>query len=266
MSKQTQSSCYSTRMFQSDPRERRQVTYHWFGQRVMQLVRLLCIFICKLYIIRFVIKCRQNVLFLEENLFLTAHVGVVDDRFAPRAPAVVFVGAYAKLVGSVGFQVVDDGFAGWAGLVDPFPVPLSVADGVEPATRKMQITKDPRIQRHEELSREFLRVLSIANSPAEHLFHVITRVRTIISWPFRKIKSQHHNPKQRPTGLKVADEFFVCICGPSLFDRSRRDLSVLQLGVVNSGGVAETHVFQAPNINVWQQPNSGSKDRINIQS
>lgn len=62
----------------------------------------------------------------------TAHVGAVDDRFAPRAPAIVFVGANAKFVGGVGFQVVDDGFTGWAGLVDPFSVPLSVADGVEP--------------------------------------------------------------------------------------------------------------------------------------
>lgn len=77
-----------------------------------------------------------------EKCFLTAHVGVVDDRFAPRAPAVVFVGAHAKLVGGVGLQVVDDGFAGWAGLVDPLPVPLSVADGVEPETKKRQITKE----------------------------------------------------------------------------------------------------------------------------
>lgn len=76
----------------------------------------------------------------------------MDDRFTPRAPAVIFVGAYTKLVGSVGFQVVDDGFAGWAGLIDPLPVPLSVADGVEPETKKIQITKEgkwkgPRMQR-----------------------------------------------------------------------------------------------------------------------
>lgn len=68
----------------------------------------------------------------------------MDDRFAPRAPAVVFVGAYAELVGGVGFQVVDDGFAGGAGLVDPLPVPLSVADGVEPNTREGAIKRDPR--------------------------------------------------------------------------------------------------------------------------
>lgn len=77
----------------------------------------------------------------KQNVVLTVHVGVVHDRFTPRAPAVVFVGAYAKLVGGVGFQVVNDGFAGWAGLVDPLPVPLSVADGVEPETGKRQIRK-----------------------------------------------------------------------------------------------------------------------------
>lgn len=77
-----------------------------------------------------------------QNPLLTAHVGVVDDRFTPRAPTVVFVGADPKLVGGVGLQVVDDCFAGWAGLVDPLPVPLSVADGVEPGTRRRQITKE----------------------------------------------------------------------------------------------------------------------------
>lgn len=78
-------------------------------------------------------------LVLVEKRFLTVHVGVVDDWFAPRAPAVVFVGPHAKLVGGVGFQVIDDGFTGWAGLVDPLPVPLSVAYGVEPETGKRQI-------------------------------------------------------------------------------------------------------------------------------
>lgn len=66
---------------------------------------------------------------------LTTHVGVVDDRFAPSAPAVVLVGADAELVRRVGLQVVDDRVAGRAGLVDPLPVSLSVADGVEPEVR-----------------------------------------------------------------------------------------------------------------------------------
>ncbi len=65
-------------------------------------------------------------------MLLTAHVGVVDDRFAPHAAAVVLVGPDAKLVGCVGLQVVDDRVAGGACLVDPLPVPLPVADGVEP--------------------------------------------------------------------------------------------------------------------------------------
>lgn len=63
---------------------------------------------------------------------LTTHVSVVNDRFAPRAPAVVLVGANAKLIGRVRLQVVDDCVAGGAGLVDPLPVPLPVADGVVP--------------------------------------------------------------------------------------------------------------------------------------
>lgn len=56
----------------------------------------------------------------------------MDDRFTPHAAAVVLVGPDAKLVGRVGFQVVDDRVAGRAGLIDPLPVPLPVADGVEP--------------------------------------------------------------------------------------------------------------------------------------
>lgn len=55
----------------------------------------------------------------------------MDDRFAPHAAAFVLVGADPKLIGRVGFQVVDDCVAGWAGLVDPLPVPLSVADSVK---------------------------------------------------------------------------------------------------------------------------------------
>lgn len=63
---------------------------------------------------------------------LTAHVGVVDNRFAPHAAAVVLIGADAELVGRVGFQVINDCVACRACLVDPLPVPLSVADSVEP--------------------------------------------------------------------------------------------------------------------------------------
>lgn len=59
----------------------------------------------------------------------------MDDRFTPHAPAVFLVGPDAKLVGRIGFKVVDDRVAGWAGLIDPLPVPLSVADGVEPKAR-----------------------------------------------------------------------------------------------------------------------------------
>lgn len=70
------------------------------------------------------------------KLLLTAHVGVVDDWFAPHAAAVVLVGPDAELVGRVGFEVVDDGVAGRAGLIDPLPVPLPVADGVEPEGRR----------------------------------------------------------------------------------------------------------------------------------
>lgn len=63
---------------------------------------------------------------------LTTHVGVVDDRLAPCAPTVIFVGADAKLIWRVGLQIVNDRVAGRAGLVDPLPVPLPVADGVIP--------------------------------------------------------------------------------------------------------------------------------------
>lgn len=56
----------------------------------------------------------------------------MDGGFAPDAAAVVLVGADAELVRRVGLQVVDHGVAGRAGLIDPLPVPLPVADGVEP--------------------------------------------------------------------------------------------------------------------------------------
>lgn len=67
-----------------------------------------------------------------EKVLLTGRVGAVDDRFAPEAAAVVLVGANPELVLRVGLQVVDDGVTGRTGLVDPLPVPLPVADGVEP--------------------------------------------------------------------------------------------------------------------------------------
>lgn len=54
----------------------------------------------------------------------------MDDWFTPCAPAVVLVGADAELVGCVGLQVVDNRVTGRAGLIDPLPVPLPVADGV----------------------------------------------------------------------------------------------------------------------------------------
>ena len=56
----------------------------------------------------------------------------MDDRFAPHPAAIVLVGADAELVGSVRLQIINDRVAGWACLVDPLPVPLSVADGVKP--------------------------------------------------------------------------------------------------------------------------------------
>lgn len=62
----------------------------------------------------------------------------MDDWLAPHAPAVVLVGPHAELVGRIGLQVVDDRVAGRAGLIDPLPVPLSVADGVEPEARQRQ--------------------------------------------------------------------------------------------------------------------------------
>lgn len=55
----------------------------------------------------------------------------MDDRFAPCATAVILVGADAKLIRRVGFQVINDCVACWACLVDPIPVSLSVADSVE---------------------------------------------------------------------------------------------------------------------------------------
>lgn len=152
----------------------RRLTYQRFGQGVTQ-VRLLGILVCEIqrYRIRFEVKCRRRKGWCSWRISLTAHVGVVEDRFTPRAPAVLFVGAYAKLVGGVGFQVVDDRFAGWAGLVDPLPVPLSVADGVEPETRKRQITKGGKWKRSQDYRGSSSGFYSrpSANSPAGHQFH-----------------------------------------------------------------------------------------------
>lgn len=64
-------------------------------------------------------------------LLLTAHVGVVNDRLAPKAAAIILVGTNPKLVLGVGLQVIDHRVAGWTRLVDPLPVPLPVSDGVE---------------------------------------------------------------------------------------------------------------------------------------
>lgn len=69
----------------------------------------------------------------QEETVLTAHVGVVDHRFAPQAAALVLVGADSELIRRVGLQVVHHRVVGRAGLVVPFAVPLPVADGVEPA-------------------------------------------------------------------------------------------------------------------------------------
>lgn len=65
----------------------------------------------------------------------TPHVGAVDDGFAPHTTAVIFVGSDAKFVVSVRFQVVYDCVTGGARLIDPLPVPFSVADCVVPTSR-----------------------------------------------------------------------------------------------------------------------------------
>lgn len=62
----------------------------------------------------------------------TSHVGVVNDRLAPHAAAVILVGADPKLVRRVGLEVVNHSVTGRAGLVIPLTVPLSVADCVVP--------------------------------------------------------------------------------------------------------------------------------------
>lgn len=56
----------------------------------------------------------------------------MDDRFAPHAAPVVLIGANTKLIWGVGLQVVHHCVTGRTCLVDPLPVPLSVADCVKP--------------------------------------------------------------------------------------------------------------------------------------
>lgn len=65
----------------------------------------------------------------------TSHVGVVDHLFTPHSTAVVFVGSDAKLVGCVGFEVVNHSIGGRTGLIDPLPVSFSVADCVMPVSK-----------------------------------------------------------------------------------------------------------------------------------
>lgn len=56
----------------------------------------------------------------------------MEQRLAPQTGFPIRVGTDAKLVRRVGLQFVDDHVAGGTRLVDPLPVPLPVADGVEP--------------------------------------------------------------------------------------------------------------------------------------
>lgn len=192
---------------------------------------------------------RPSRLVLVEKRFLTAHVGVVDDRFAPRAPAVVFVGAHAKLVGGVGFQVVDDGFAGWAGLVDPLPVPLSVADGVEPETRKRQITtwkrqrKDPRTTEGvpQGSVRPSTRFIVTCSSPGGWIKDVPGRVADSSGEPKAKVSSETKKKRRAQAGGRV----LVGCCGPILAESLGPQCGKLfQLAVVNSGLAAESVFFR----------------------
>ena len=69
---------------------------------------------------------------MREQRWRTSIVGVVDDRLAPRAGPIGPVGLHAKLIGCVGFEVIDDRVAGGAGLVVPLPVSLAVTHRVMP--------------------------------------------------------------------------------------------------------------------------------------
>lgn len=206
---------------------------------------------------------RPSRLVLVEKRFLTAHVGVVDDRFAPRAPAVVFVGAHAKLVGGVGFQVVDDGFAGWAGLVDPLPVPLSVADGVEPETRKRQITtwkrqrKDPRttegvpqgsVLDPQRIHRPSTRFIVTCSSPGGWIKDVPGCVADSSGEPKAKVSSEAKKKRRAQAGRAAGTSVWKVI-----------PISCCQFW---PGG--RKRVFQREqdaNRTVWQRPNPGSKKR-----
>jgi len=72
---------------------------------------------------------------------VTSHVGVVDHWLAPHSTTVVFVGSDAEFIGCVGLEVVDNSIRGGAGLVDPLPVPFSIADGVMPGLKTQWLLK-----------------------------------------------------------------------------------------------------------------------------
>lgn len=203
---------------------------------------------------------RPSRLVLVEKRFLTAHVGVVDDRFAPRAPAVVFVGAHTKLVGGVGFQVVDDGFAGWAGLVDPLPVPLSVADGVEPETRKRQITTWKR-QRKDPRTTEGVPQGSVLDPQRIHR----PSTRFIVTLLFRRTKSQSlERSKEKATGSSWRTSPGRLLRSDSGRAAGTSVWKVIPISCCQFWPGGRKHVFQREqdaNRTVWQRPNPGSKKR-----
>lgn len=63
---------------------------------------------------------------------LTVSVGAVDQAFTPGAAPLTRVRLNAELIGSVGFQVVNDSVSGWTCTIVPLPVPLPIPDSVEP--------------------------------------------------------------------------------------------------------------------------------------
>ena len=56
----------------------------------------------------------------------------MDDWLAPGARPVRPIGLHTKLIGCVGFEVIDDRVAGGAGLVVPLPVSLTITHRVMP--------------------------------------------------------------------------------------------------------------------------------------
>lgn len=62
----------------------------------------------------------------------------MNDRLAPLSSAIFRAGLDTKLIDGVGLQVVNDCVTGWAGLVVPLPVPLTITHCVvsEPMTEK----------------------------------------------------------------------------------------------------------------------------------